>query len=306
MFAALVGIISSRNTTISAELIFPITLGGASNGFFGTAAHDFPMYIEGATNNFIGTISNIFDIGVAGGGTVVNPAGDDPYFNDVVFLLETALPNSITDATGKTITNISGVTVSGAQYQVGTSSAYANGSSYLYASPDAAFDFGTGDFTMEGWFYLTADTGLNPVGRRDATILGCWEQLGNYNTWQVFILGDGSTTGNAIVFDSFSNSVESYLIASTAINKNTWVNFAVVRQSDTLTIYVNGTAVNSGSFTAPVNSGGNFMRVASLQPGGAGLFFNYFPGYLQQLRITKGVARYTADFIPSAVPFPTN
>jgi hypothetical protein len=306
MFAALVGIISSRNTTISAELIFPITLEGANNSCFGTVPNNFPIALEGANNSLFGTISNIFDIGVAGGGTVVNPTGDDPYFSDVVFLLETALPNSITDATGINTVGNSGAIVNSSTYQVGTSSAYFNGSSYLSAPPNAGFDFGTGDFTMEGWFYLTADTGFNPAGRRDATILGCWEQSGNFNTWQVFILGNGSTTGNAIVFDSFSNSAESYLIASTAINKNTWVNFAVVRQSDTLTIYVNGTAVNSGSFTAPVNGGGNFMRVAALQPGGAGLFFNYFPGYLQQLRITKGVARYTSDFIPSAVPFPTN
>jgi hypothetical protein len=231
--------------------------------------------------------------------------GGDPYWSDVSFLLETALPSSITDASGKTITN-SGVTVSSSVYQVGTSSAYADGSSYLYASPDTDFNFGTDDFTMEGWFYLTADAAVNPAGRRDATIMGCWPDAGLVTAWNIFILGDASTTGAALVLDTFSGGVESYQIASTTINKNTWTYFAVVNQSNTATIYVNGVAVSSGAFTAPVNSGGNAMRVAALQQGNAPRFYNYFPGNLQQLRITKGIARYTADFTPPAAPFPTN
>jgi hypothetical protein len=238
-------------------------------------------------------------------GTSGSATGGDPYWNDVSFLLETATPSSITDATGKTITN-SGITVSGSVYQVGTSSAYANGSSYLYASPDAAFNFGTGDFTMEGWFYLTADADVNPAGRRDATIMGCWPDAGLVTAWSIFILGNGSTTGTGLVLDTFSGGTESYLIANTTISKNAWTYFALVNQSNTATIYINGVAINSGAFAAPVNSGGNAMRVACLQQGGAPKFYNYFPGNLQQLRITKGVARYTADFTPPAQPFPTN
>jgi len=231
--------------------------------------------------------------------------GGDPYWSDVSFLLETALPSSITDATGKTVSN-SGVTVSGAVYQVGTSSASANGSSYLSISPDADFNFGTDNFTMEGWFYLTGDAAVNPGGRRDATIMGCWPDAGLDTAWQLFIFGDASTTGTGLVFNTFSGGVESYQIASTAINKNAWTYFAVVKASNTVTIYVNGAAVSTGAYTAPVNGGGNAMRVASLQQGDAPKFYNYFPGNLQQLRITKGVARYTANFAVPTAPFPTN
>ena len=250
-------------------------------------------------------LSNLTMSRVSAGTSGSTPPSGDPYWSDVSFLLETATPSSITDATGKTIGN-SGVTVSGAVYQVGTSSAYANGSSYLSTSSDADFDFGTGDFTMEGWFYLTGDAAVNPGGRRDATIMGCWNDVVAATCWNIFIFGNASTTGTGIVLDTFSGGVESYLVANTTINKNAWTYFAVVKASNVATIYVNGVAIDSGAYTAPVNSGGNAMRVASLQQGGAPKFYNYFPGNLQQLRITKGVARYTANFTAPTEPFPTN
>ena len=237
----------------------------------------------------------------AGGG-----GGSDPYWADVGFLLETALPSSITDATGKSIANFGGVTVSGDQYQVGTSSAYANGANYLAVPPDGDFDFGTGDFTMEGWFYLTADAAVNPSSRRDATIMGCWPDSGLFTAWNIFIYGNASTTGIGLVFDTFSGGAESFLIADTTISKNTWTYFAVVKQASVVTIYVNGVSISSSAYAAPVNSGGHFFRVAALQQGAAPTYYNYFPGNLQQLRITKGVARYTGNFTPPAAPFPTN
>jgi hypothetical protein len=136
--------------------------------------------------------------------------------------------------------------------------------------------------------------------------MSAWPDDSLVTAWQIFVYGNASTTGIGLILDTFSDGVESFLIASTTISKNTWTYFAVVKQASVVTIYVNGVAINSSAYAAAVNSGGSFFRVASLQQGAAPRYFNYFPGNLQQLRITKGVARYTGNFIPPTAPFPTS
>jgi len=244
----------------------------------------------------------------------------DPYWANVSFLSETTSTNGQTNNTfldsstnNATITRFGSTTqgsytpftvANGTSYSTATNggSGYFNGTTdYLSAPNSAAFDFGTGDFTIEGWFYLTGDSAVNPGGRRDATIIGCWSDSNTNNVWNIFLIGNGSTTGTGIVLDSFSGGTESFLVATTTITKNVWTHFAVVKQSSNVVIYINGASVGTKAYSAAVNSGGNALRVASLQQTGGG-YYNYFPGYLSSTRIVKGTAVYTANFTPSTTP----
>ena len=274
---------------------------GATNGMYVGS-------LGGVGGYLVGNISSLRVVK----GTAVYTSAFTPPTSPLTAISGTSLLLNFTnagmyDATTKSnLTGFGTAQASTTQAKWSPTSAYFNGTSdYLSAPNNAAFDFGTGDFTIEGWFYLTGDSAVNPGGRRDATIIGCWSDSNTNNVWNVFLIGNGSTTGTGIVLDSFSGGTESFLVATTTITKNVWTHFAVVKQSSNVVIYINGASVGTKAYSAAVNSGGNALRVASLQQVGGG-YYNYFPGYLQDLRVTKGVARYTATFTPPTAAFPTS
>jgi len=145
---------------------------------------------------------------------------------------------------------------------------------------------GSGDFTIEGWLYLNA---LGSV----RAIVSQFSSGGTGPGWTLY-----TKTNNVLEFYGGSGTVT--VTGTTAIAATTWTHFAVVRSGSTITIYVNGVA--GGSAT---NSSFSDDTTALGYVGGradsAGLALN---GYIDDLRITKGYARYTANFTPPAAPFP--
>ena len=141
----------------------------------------------------------------------------------------------------------------------------------------------TGNFTIEFWVYL------NVTG-----------------TAMAFVSKGTSTTGwsvnipptNVVNF-AYDNGV---VIASTGtLSSGVWTHIAVVREgtgSNQTKIYING--VNDGTGTVSSNfNQTNPMYIAANRVGAAPL-----NGYIDDLRITRGVARYTANFTPRNTPFP--
>jgi hypothetical protein len=227
-------------------------------------------------------------------GSSGSASGSDPYWANVVLLMETALPSSITDATGLNVITNHSVTVTGAQYQVGTSSATFNGRVFLDMPTSTDLQFVGGDFTMEAWVYFTSTQGDQQIINQD--------DLSSRD--QTFQLRAG---GNAALgFIYFQDSGRASAVARTTSNTiplNAWTNIAVSKTGNTLKMFINGVQGYSGT-EAPMYQGTNPTSLGGLD----GRFFSYFGvnGYMQQIRITKGVGRYTTDFTPSAQPFPTN
>ena len=81
------------------------------------------------------------------------------------------------------------------------------------------------------------------------------------------------------------------------MNTSQWYHIAVVRNGSTVTIYRDGISVGSGSDTVSHNPS---TATTLMIGGGSATGFNnfYFNGYLDDLRITKGYARYTSNFTP--------
>jgi hypothetical protein len=151
----------------------------------------------------------------------------------------------------------------------------------------------SGNFTIEFWVYPTVATGSR-------VIIAQWQQTQNLGG---FTLG---TSGNVWAFSlgSFSEDV-ALLVTTSTFTINTWYHIAVVRSGSNFTMYVNGQsqATNTSSSTRlpiAVNySLGNYYA-----PTGAIPTTNPdFAGYIDELRITKGVARYTANFTPQTITF---
>ena len=162
-----------------------------------------------------------------------------------------------------------------------TESYYFDGSSYLPIPNSTSLSFGTGDFTFEGWFYASSLSGSDSI---------------------VFSAGNSGfgciLRNNAVItFQSFVAYNDTF---STSLSNNTWYYIAISRTGSTINCYLNGTSIGSASNSTNYaqSTGG---AIGADETGGS-----KFTGYINNLRITKGVARYTANFTPPTAPFPTS
>lgn len=222
-------------------------------------------------------------------GFIINPyafgnAGADPNYSNVTSLLHMEGANggtTFTDEKSITWDRFAGLpTTSTAQFKFGSSSM--SGSFIRGTNALGVGGFGTGNFTIEGWFYATSTTtrGLFDAlaGSTSATIAAGWDQSTTH--WQVY----------------FSGTV--YSSANTSITLNTWQHFALVRNGTACVLYIGGVALVS--FTSAANVTFPDLRYA--------LYYNSsFPwvGYMDECRVTRGVARYTAAFTPPTAAFPS-
>lgn len=225
----------------------------------------------------------------------------DPYYSNVSLLLPmTGANNSIvfTDysPTPKTITRNGDTKILTAQSKWGNGSGYFDGTGdYLSTPADTSFNMGSGNFTVELWAYFTAnpsswggDPGVILVGQTLAAVSGRSFELGIF----------GSSLANCSFWpEVFSGSTRyGSQAAGQNLSLNTWHHFALVRNGSTLLGFINGIQVASTAIgTITVNSSSNPMMVARFNDE----TYQYcHQGYIQDLRITKGIARYTANFTP--------
>jgi len=177
------------------------------------------------------------------------------------------------------------------QSKWGGSSIYFDGNGDCLTIPsNIIFQYGTGNFTIEFWLYSNAfpTTGNyhNLFDHRGGIFTQNQGCLSLYNTGSVIQLwfDFGSTN---ILKPTYTPSI------------NTWNHIAAVRNSGTLTLYVNGTSIGSTAHTS------NYTLVYKTFIGSYDGSVSFFNGYMEDLRVTKGIARYTANFTAPTAPFPT-
>lgn len=221
-------------------------------------------------------------------GTAVYTAAFTPPTSPLAAVSGTSLltcqsPTIVDNSTNAFPITVNGNAIARSQNPFGVTSysQYFDGSGdYLTAPSNAAFAFGTGDFTVEGWLYLT----------------------GNQNFGAMFI-SSTTGTGNSLHIQISSankvrltNETTELLLATNAIPTNTWAYIAVVRSGTTLSIYQNG--VLNGSTTNSTNFIQNGATIGYEMIGGS----FYYAGYISNLRVVKGTAVYTAAFSPPTAP----
>jgi len=176
--------------------------------------------------------------------------------------------------------------VSTTQAKFGTTSMKFDGTGDNVSMPSSSnFDFGSGDFTIESWIYVSSYVTSSAIISK-----------GSNGPFLIF-LGEQ----NEIAFYSSTNG-SSWAVAdlriATSYATNTWHHIAVTRSGSTVRTFFNGVLANSTTLTGAVFSNSTDVSV--------GRYTNTFDGYIQDLRVTKGVARYTANFAAPTEPFPTN
>jgi len=153
------------------------------------------------------------------------------------------------------------------------------------STPNLAFG---GNFTVEAWLYLTsAPTGANAMYVCD------------------FRNGSTSNFGFGVIASSGNTKPYMYVgsgpvttICATSVSLNTWYHIAMVRSGSTVTYYLNG--VSDGTMTTSFSQGVTGMTIGARYTGAT----EYINGYIDDLRITKGYARYTTNFSVPTSAFP--
>jgi hypothetical protein len=163
---------------------------------------------------------------------------------------------------------------------------------YLTAPTSGAssFTFGTGDFTIEFWIYLSSYAA---------------------STTQIFDLrpaGTSSTTNYIVIGASPAGVVSTILsgavITGSTLSLNTWYHIAVVRASGTSKLYVNGSQVGSSvSDSTSYTVGANRPIIGADGNSPSSGFAT--TGYISNLRVVKGVGIYTGAFTPPTTPLIT-
>ena len=188
--------------------------------------------------------------------------------------------------------------ISTAQSKFGGASMYFDGNGdYCLGPTSPSFEFGSGDFTIEAWLYRTADS-----GQYDSEIVG----YGNPNTlngWHFGLSGSSGGTANRI---QLNLNYSGYLVISSGtIPVNTWTHVAVTRSGTSFKVFINGNQDGSATSSATpttTSSSRLYVGTGAYDPGSVN---RTITGYIDDLRITRGVARYVSSFSVPTAPFPT-
>lgn len=243
--------------------------------------------------------------GIVAGGTGSGGSGPatDPHWASVVLSMPMDGTNggtTFTDVKGaKTVTRNGSVVTSTAQVKFGTASAFFPNSinNWLSLSDSADWDFGSGDFTIEFHGY-----GLDNVSAAPGIVIGQADGLGaNAASWAV------STDGANLMINASTGTGSWNIVAVTAVGVNTnaanWKHYAVCGEGTTARIYVDGVQQASGTIT-----GGMPNSTRALTIGRGVSTGNTLTGYVDNVRVTKGVCRYPGGttFTPPAAAYPTS
>lgn len=205
----------------------------------------------------------------------------DQYFSNVVLLTkfegvnggtsfyDHSLSQKVPTVVGQTNTDV-------AQSKFGDTSARFDGTTdYLQYSDSTDWTL-TGDFTVEFWFRANTLSSYRSYVHWNNGASQLWALYSNGTTFGLYVGG---------------------FVLSTTITTATWYHVAIVRSGSTIRMYLDGTEVGSG-----------YTNASSWNPTDITIGANYagdesFNGWIDELRITNGTARYTSAFTPTTTEF---
>jgi len=198
---------------------------------------------------------------------------------------------TLTDEAGHTVTPY-GAEIDTDQSKFGGASCLFAGDDYAVISDSNDFDFGTGDFTIDFWVRFSAlDTNSREIMQRlDA------DNPGGLNRMDLIM------ASNTLQFTAYTDGTQIASVSrSITISASNWYHVAIVGYSGQFLLFLGG--VKQGASADRVNPGsmpysGNVYLGKNQQFG-----VYWLAGWIDELRISKGIARWTTDFTPPTVAY---
>ena len=188
------------------------------------------------------------------------------------------------DTDGKAITVFGDAQLSTAQKKFGTASVLLDGTGdYLSLALSSDFGFGTGDFTVEGFI-------------RPSSVASGTKVIADFRTTSSTAAGVLVLSGSVVEYQSANGA--GTITGSTSLNTNAFYHVAVVRQSGVTKLYLNGSQEGSNLADTTDYGSSRPLYIGANLNGSA-----EFPGYIDEFRVSKGIARYTTTFTPTTSEF---
>lgn len=218
----------------------------------------------------------------------------DPHYSSVVLLVHADGAHgsqAITDYRAHTIAAYAGTYISSSKYKFGTSSIYFDGSStskVTTTSPD--YEITNQDFTIEMW--LMPDSSSIGTGYRQ--IINRRLSSGNTTPWFIQLFN------GKVDFGIYKDGWVSRRSSAT-LEANKWSHIAFVRSGSSFKLYINGALDGSFTSTKILGTTTDPICLGSYINGSA---TDAYRGYMDEIRITIGTARYLSNFVVANKQFP--
>jgi surface protein len=216
-------------------------------------------------------------------------ASADPYWSNVVLLSHfDGANNSVTftdsSAAANTLSAVADAKLATAQKRYGTASMALDGAGdYAVVASSNNFDFGTStDFTVEAWVYVVT-SGSSSTGANWFTTKGRKYYFGLYGGY--IVVGNASVN----IFLGSTNFT-SY--------RDKWTHVAHTRSGNTHRVFIDGVLMATATSSASIGET-NEMYI-----GNDPYYGPVYNGWIDEVRVTKGVARYTSSFTVPASAYP--
>jgi hypothetical protein len=207
---------------------------------------------------------------------------DDSYTKLLMHFNGSDGATSFKDASGtnKVITASGGAQIS----QVNGSGYFDGNSDYLSLADSDDWNFSNGNFTIECWIRLNNISNTQYIFSHETNAL---------NRWTLYY-----TSGGFAFTEVISGTPTVIVSATYSPTINTWYHIAVVRNGTDWRIYINGSSVGNSTLSRTLGDFG-LLYIGAYWTNSS----NYFDGYLDELRISKGIARWTSNFTPQTTRY---
>jgi len=194
----------------------------------------------------------------------------------------------IDNAMSNDLETVGNAQISTTQSKFGGSSMYFDGNDKCVMPYTQNFNLGT-TYTIEAWIYPTTVSGYQRI----------FDIVNSATSSPAFL--DVALNGTALVSElRTANGGGVTTISGGTVSANTWSHVALSVSAGSAKLFLNGTQVGSTT-TLSALPDQNFVGIGGI---GNSLTIDYLTGYIDDLRITKGYARYTANFTAPTAPFP--
>lgn len=183
-----------------------------------------------------------------------------------------------------------------AESEFGTASGLFDGTGdWIAASDHADFALGSGDWTVDFWFNCTAASGSveNIAGQNDSSETATTKSFHIQRTAGNLIRGQAAVGSTVTTVTSTTQFTD-------AVNTG-WHHVALVRSGDVLTLFIDGVEEDSDAITGTVNDSSNDLRIGA----GGEVTTDPWTGWIDEFRLSVGIARWTEDFTPQALAYET-
>ena len=220
---------------------------------------------------------------------VVGSTVGDVYFPQTELLLPFDGANGATTTSdlsksNHTVTFVGNAEISTVQSKFGGSSLSLDGSSYLSIPTSSSWTVGSSDYSADMWIKTTDGV---------ADLVSAFKQAAPNNGW-LFGIGFHTVTDGKLAFYNASSSYE--LFGGTAfVNDGDWHHVAFTKSGATLRLFVDGVLDATGTITITSTNSGEAILIGRDNNASPS---RHYSGYLDELRISQGIARWTAAFTP--------